>query len=39
MKKQTVEHKEKLSKTMKNKWQDPEWRKQMIEKQKKAGLR
>ena len=37
--KQTKEHKEKLSKAQKNKWSDPMWRKQMIEKQRKAGLR
>ena len=37
--KKTEDHKYKLSKKMKTVWDNPEYRKMMVEKQIKAGLR
>lgn len=35
----TTQHKNKLSESMQKRWQDPEYRKKIIEAQRKAGLR
>ena len=37
--KKTNDHKQKISERMKKRWDEPEYRKKMVEKQIKAGLR